>query len=120
MTKKLTIDVRKNLLTILRDERIEQRCELVKPLIIERDKVANDYDVQIQIDEDHIQKLRAQMDSHLRHKQILENERKDLLHAANLLELGYIYNSCGDKGIPQVLIDFDIETRNLKKEILER
>jgi hypothetical protein len=117
---KMSEKTRNQLITIMKEERSEKRCEIVKGLMEERDEVANDYDVQIAIDAEHIKKLDNQITEHGRHKRVLNEKRTELLTEAKLSNFDINYGSCGNDGRPQILIDFDIETRNLKKEILER
>ena len=106
MTAKYTAKVRSELLSMLRDERRQERCELCKALKKEGDELVKQHDKEIR-------ELRVDLEE-------LEADRSKILKNAKLYEFdGPRRGECATDVLHQKLIEFDKETDKNIKELLK-
>ena len=117
---KLSQKNKDRLVRIMQDERAEERCILIQGYKKEAKELTFDYDGEIDLLRKQHDKLALESTNVKREIDEVKTKKEELLKENNLLNFNTTYGTCSLGGKPLELETFDIKTRNMEKEILER
>jgi hypothetical protein len=112
VVKRYTSTDKDRLLKLLHEERAELRCELVHGLTQKKDSITLDIDEQII-------RIDMQISSLNSEKLSLKTKKEKLLKENNLLHLDSSRGTCTISDVHPQLREFDKQTRELERSILE-
>lgn len=110
--KRYTSTDKERLTQLLYEERAEKRCDIVHKLNEERDALVKEIDLEIYELDAKISKLNSD-------KLSLKMKKENMLKTKHLLHFEISRGTCTINDIHPTLRNFDIETRDLERKILE-
>ena len=117
---KLSQKNRDRLVRIMQDERAEKRCMLIQGYKKEAKELTTDVNHKTDVLEKERNKLTMLLNNISQEMNKVATEKEELLKDNNLLNFNTSYGTCNLGGKPLELEAFDIKTREMEKEILER